>query len=56
MKFIVGGFIFVLLFSSVVYLQISIEEYDEAQVKAYMDSKGKAKVPDAWRGKIGKGI
>lgn len=56
MKWIFGGFIFVVLFSSIMYVQLTIEEEDQKEVNSFVNSHGKTKVPSTWRGLIGKGI
>ncbi len=56
MKAIAIVFGFLLVAGFFAYLELAKEQDDGAEVKAYIESRGKTRVPRSWRGEVGKGI
>ncbi len=54
--FFISCFVLLFLAGGIMFLQFEQESADKREVRAYLDSRGKAPVPRAWRGKIGDGI
>ena len=56
MKYIIGALILILIIGSFFYVDQTTSSRDRREIKNYVESKGKAKIPSAWRDKVGNGI
>lgn len=54
--FFISCFIILFLAGGIMFYQMQAESLDKRQVERYVNSRGKAPVPSAWRGKVGDGI
>ena len=54
--FFISCFVILFVAGGILFLQMEKESADRRQIKQYLDSRGKAPIPGAWREKIGSGI
>ena len=51
-----AGFVIFFIIGAVLYIQMDVEQTNEAAVSAFVESRGRTPVPPSWRGLVGKGI
>ena len=56
MKYIIGGLIILVFIGAFFYVDQTTTSRDRREIQKFVDSKGKSKMPSAWKDKVGQGI
>ncbi|MBP9838807.1 MAG: hypothetical protein KBC84_08840 [Proteobacteria bacterium] len=54
--FFICCFVILFLAGAIMFMQLQQQSSDEHEVKQYLNTRGKSRVPSSWLSKMGKGI